>query len=199
MSLVVRGLSSPLLHDCHLTVSDGEVVALRGASGSGKSAFLRAVTDLDPNEGDVWLDDVSRSAMTGPEWRQRVRYVAAETAWWADRVGEHFRAPNQTVGMAVEIGLSEDCMTWEVARLSTGEKQRLGFLRAVEDSPRALLLDEPTAALDADTEAAVERLIQRHRSDGTAIILVTHSDGQASRLADRRMRIDNGRLSDAAP
>ncbi len=196
MSLVVSGLSSPLLYDCHLAVSDGEIVALRGASGSGKSAFLRAVADLDPNEGDVWLDDVPRSAMTGPEWRRRVRYAAAETAWWADRVGEHFRAPYEAAGMAVEVGLSDDCMTWQVARLSTGEKQRLGFLRAVEDSPPVLLLDEPTAALDADAEEAVERLIQRHRSNGTAIVLVTHSDNQADRLADRRLRISNGRLSD---
>lgn len=199
MSLVVRGLSSTLLHDCHLTASGGEVVALRGASGSGKSALLRAIADLDPNDGDVRLDDVSRSAMTGPQWRRNVRYAAAETAWWADGVGEHFRAPGRAVPMAEDVGLPADCMTWQVARLSTGEKQRLGFLRAVEDKPRVLLLDEPTAALDAQAEAAVERLIQHQRSEGTAIILVTHSDAQAERLADRRMRIENGRLSDERP
>jgi ABC-type iron transport system FetAB ATPase subunit len=50
--------------------------------------------------------------------------------------------------MAIDVGLPGDCMDWQVARLSTGEKQRLGFLRALEDSPQVLLLDEPTAALD---------------------------------------------------
>ena len=199
MSLVVRGLSSPLLHHCHLTASGGEIVALRGTSGSGKSALLRAIADLDPNDGDVRLDDVSRSAMTGPQWRRHVRYVAAETAWWTDGVAEHFRAPDTIAAMALDVGLPGDCMTWRVSRLSTGEKQRLGFLRAVEDNPPVLLLDEPTAALDAEAETAVERLILRHRSDGTAIVLVTHSDGQADRLADRRIRIEGGRLSDDPP
>jgi ABC-type phosphate transport system ATPase subunit len=100
--------------------------------------------------------------------------------------------------MAVEVGLPGDCMEWQVARLSTGEKQRLSVLRAVEDHPQVLLLDEPTAALDAAAEQAVESLIERLRDDGVAIVLVTHSDNQADRLADRRYIIDNGRLKEQA-
>jgi ABC-type iron transport system FetAB ATPase subunit len=194
MELIARGLNSAVLSDCHLGVSAGEIVTLRGASGSGKTLLLRAIADLDPHEGEAFLGGVARSAMSGPEWRRRVRFVAAEAAWWADRVGEHFRVPDKAAAMAIDVGISAACMDWAVARLSTGEKQRLGFLRAVEDRPEVLLLDEPTAALDKTAEQAVEMLIRRFQADGAAIVLVTHSDSQAARLADRRYVIEGGRL-----
>jgi ABC-type iron transport system FetAB ATPase subunit len=194
MRLVADGLRSVVLKDCHLAVSAGEIVTLRGASGSGKTLLLRAIADLDPHLGEVWLDGLERSTMTGPEWRRRVRFVAAESAWWADRVGEHFRSPDEAAVMAIDVGLPGDCMNWQVARLSTGEKQRLGVLRALEDSPQVLLLDEPTAALDEAAERAVEALVKRLRNDGVAIVTVTHDDRQADRLADRRYVIENGML-----
>ena len=195
MSLVVSGLASPLLHDCHLQVAEGEVVALRGASGSGKTMLLRAIADLDPHDGDLRLDGVSRADMTGPQWRRRVRFVAAESAWWADRVGDHFRDPDAAAPLTKAVDLPAACMGWQIARLSTGEKQRLGLLRAIEDKPRVLLLDEPTAALDAEAERRVEGLIRQQQADGAAIVLVTHSDGQADRLSSRRYRMVDGRLS----
>ena len=194
MSLVANGLHSVVLKDCHLAVSAGEIVTLRGASGSGTTLLLRAIADLDPHAGEVWLDGMERSSTTGPELRRRVRFVAAEAAWWADRVGEHFRSPDEAAVMAIDVGLPGDCMNWQVARLSTGEKQRLGVLRALEDSPQVLLLDEPTAALDEAAERAVEALVKRLRNDGVAIVLVTHDDRQADRLADRRYVIENGML-----
>ena len=80
MDLIATGLSSAVLNDCHLVVSAGEIVTLRGASGSGKTLLLRAIADLDPHKGEVSLNGVARSGMTGPEWRRRVRFVAAEAA-----------------------------------------------------------------------------------------------------------------------
>jgi ABC-type iron transport system FetAB ATPase subunit len=198
MGLVARNIRSALLDGCDLAVDRGQLVSLRGTSGSGKTVLLRAIADLDPNEGELWLDGVERSSMSGPEWRRHVRFVAAEAAWWGDNVGEHFRAPAKAADLAVEIGLPADCMSWQVARLSTGEKQRLGFLRAIEDDPRILLLDEPTAALDDKAERAVEAIIKFRQRQGAAVILVTHSDAQARRLADRHYRIEAGRLREVA-
>lgn len=146
MALSVKSLNSPLLHDCCLTVCSGEIVAIRGPSGSGKTVLLRAIADLDPNTGEVRLEGASRDSMSAPLWRRQVRFVPAESAWWADRVGDHFRTPKKTAKSAIEIGLPAESLDWEVARLSTGEKQRLGLLRAIEDDPPVLLLDEPTAA-----------------------------------------------------
>jgi ABC-type iron transport system FetAB ATPase subunit len=196
--LAVNEVSTALLKNCTLSVSHGELVTLRGASGSGKTLLLRAIADLDPNRGDVVLDDTPRSSLSGPEWRRRVRYVAAEPAWWADDVGANFRNPRRASGLAMEVGLPADCMSWQVARLSTGERQRLGLLRAMEDNPRVLLLDEPTAALDEDATRLVERLIVSRKKQGTAIVMVTHSEDQAARLARRGYVIDDGKLSAAS-
>ena len=195
--LVVKALGTSLLHDCSLTVSAGETVSVRGPSGSGKTLLLRAIADLDPNVGTVRFDGMARQAMAGPAWRRRVRYVAAEPAWWADRVGDHFGDTAAGIDSVTEFGLPEDCLQWRVGRLSTGEKQRLGLARALLDSPPVLLLDEPTAALDDQAERTVEAAIARRRSEGAAIVLVTHSHGQAARLASRGYSMDGGRLMPA--
>lgn len=195
MGLVVRGLTSALLARVELELAGGEALVVQGASGSGKTLLLRALADLDPSDGEVTVDGSARSAMTGPAWRRLVRYAAAEPAWWGDSVGEHFRHPASID--SPRLGLDADCMGWSIARLSTGEKQRLGLLRALEDHPRVLLLDEPTAALDTDSQAAVESLLRERLAAGACLVLVTHSDAQAARLGRRRMVMDRGRLREA--
>jgi ABC-type iron transport system FetAB ATPase subunit len=194
----VSGIASAVLRGCSLAVDAGEIVTLRGPSGSGKTLLLRALADLDPHEGKVWLDGVEQAAMPAAAWRRRVRYVAAEAAWWSDRVGDHFRSAAVAARAAVDLGLPAECMDWAVARLSTGEKQRLGFLRAIEDHPDVLLLDEPTAALDEVSGHAVEAVIERLLRGGAAILLVTHSEAQEARLARRRTVIEAGRLREVS-
>lgn len=197
MRLVVRNITTSILTDCSLDLPGGQIAVIRGPSGAGKSLLLRAIADLDPHEGELWFDGVAQSETSGPEWRRHVRFVPAEAAWWDDRVGQHFCSVDKARSMTAQLGLPEGCMGWQVSRLSTGEKQRLGFLRAIGDGPAVLLLDEPTAALDADSERNVEALIRRLRDDGAAILLVTHSDAQADRLADRRYTMESGRLKEA--
>lgn len=196
-ALITKGLRSAVLKGCDISVARGEIVTLRGASGSGKTLLLRAIADLDPHDGEVWFGGIARSAMTGPEWRRRVRFVAAEPAWWADTVGEHFTNRERAAAVAQKVSLPVECMDWAVARLSTGEKQRLGFIRAIEDRPEVLLLDEPTAALDAAAETAVEAMIIEAKRGGAAVVLVTHDDAQAQRLGGRRYSIEHGRLRPA--
>lgn len=197
MRLIARKIRTSILTECSLDLPGGQISVIRGPSGAGKSLLLRAIADLDPHEGELWFDGTAQSGMSGPEWRQHVRYVPSEAAWWDDRVGQHFCSVDEARSMTAQLGLPESCMGWQVSRLSTGEKQRLGFLRAIEDSPAVLLLDEPTAALDVDSERNVEALICRLRDDGATILLVTHSDAQADRLADRRYNMESGRLKEA--
>lgn len=194
MPLLVNDLRTALLAAVHLTVGDGEVVAVEGPSGSGKTLLLRAIADLDPSDGEVSLDGVSRDAMSGPAWRRRVRYVAGEPGWWAETVGAHFRDPAATAAAAAELLLPADCMAWPVARLSSGERQRLGLLRSLQDDPRVLLLDEPTGALDEAAEAAVEAVVRGRLAAGACVLLVSHSAAQIARLADRRLAMLAGRL-----
>jgi ABC-type sulfate/molybdate transport systems ATPase subunit len=83
-------------------------------------------------------------------------------------------------------------MDWPVARLSTGERQRLAFLRAVEDRPAVLLLDEPTAGLDAAAEQALETMLRAFLTAGGTLVLVTHDDAQERRLAHARIVMAGG-------
>lgn len=197
MRLIARNITTAIVTECSLDLPGGKVVAIRGPSGAGKSLLLRALADLDPHEGELRFDGMTQSEMSGPDWRRHVRYVPSEAAWWDDRVGRHFHSADELRTMTGQLGLPENCMEWQVSRLSTGEKQRLGFLRAIEDRPAVLLLDEPTAALDAESERRVESVICRLRDDGAAILLVTHSDAQADRLADHRHTMEGGRLKEA--
>ena len=195
MVLKVHGLSSAFLRAMDFEVPDGKALVVRGPSGSGKTLLLRAIADLDLNEGEVEVDGILRSHTPGPTWRRLVRYVAADAAWWADRVGDHFRDPRKAGVRASRLGLPDGCMGWSIMRLSTGEKQRLGFLRATEDCPRVLLLDEPTSSLDPASERAVETAVGELLHEGTSLLIVTHDVEQAVRLGGRRMWMENGRLA----
>jgi phosphate-transporting ATPase len=190
--LEVQGITRTGLEPASFVLGDGECVVVQGPSGAGKSLLLRAVADLDPNEGRVVLDGVERGAMTGPAWRRKVVYLSAEPGWWAETVAEHF--PHWDGAMAERLKLSADKGAAPVARLSTGERQRLAVLRALAVRPRVLLLDEPTAALDGEVRDAVEALLTECREQGMAMLWVSHDPAQAERVADRRMWLEAGRL-----
>jgi len=177
-----------------LTLSDGECVAITGPSGAGKSVLLRAIVDLDPNDGAVLAGDMARTDVPATVWRKRVAMLPAETGWWFDHVAPHFQDPDNMQQRLPTVGLPEAAMAWEIARLSTGEKHRLALLRCLEAKPAVLLLDEPTAALDHDTTLLIEALLKLQLASGTSILIVTHDSAQAKRLADRVLHLEDGQL-----
>ncbi len=195
--LTIRNLARPLVRLDSFDLPAGECAVVRGSSGSGKTLLLRALADLDPNEGEIRLDDRERHAMPAPEWRRLVTYVAAEPAWWADRAGDHFADWASAEPMTQALGLGELPGDAPIARLSTGERQRLGLIRALVQHPRVLLLDEPTAALDPDATARVERLLAERFAEGTSALWVSHDAPQAKRVARRCLVIEHGRAREA--
>ena len=197
--LTVNALTRPMLQPVSFELADGECITVSGASGSGKSLFLRAIADLDPNEGAVKLDGAAREEMPAPEWRRRVVYVAAEPGWWSETVGEHFVDWNRARDLVVATGLPSDCQNWPISRLSTGERQRLGLIRALVLEPRVLLLDEPTSSLDSTATEAVEELVKSRLVEGTSVLWVTHDGGQSRRLAGRQLICVAGAISETAP
>lgn len=194
--LKIDDLSRAVLKPVNLEVPDGICMSIRGASGSGKSLLLRAIADLDPCSGRVSLDGTERSEIAANDWRRRVTYVAADSGWWTDKVGDHFEYPDIAAGYLVRLGFHGDVMSWPVSRLSTGERQRLALLRAMVQGPRVLLLDEPTSALDPETTAKVESLLHEKINGGIIVLMVTHDARQAARMSERRFLMQDGVLSE---
>ena len=197
--LSVSALARPELEPVSFELADGECIAVGGASGSGKTLLLRAIADLDPNRGVVALDGAARESMPAPEWRRRVVYVAAEPGWWRDTVGGHFDDWDGARDLVAATGLPDDCRTWPISRLSTGERQRLGLVRALVLEPRVLLLDEPTSGLDDAATEAVEELVQARLAGGASVLWVTHDGEQSRRLARRRLVCAGGVVNEASP
>lgn len=195
--LAVSNLRSDLAGPFELSLAPGQCAAISGASGSGKSLFLRMIADLDPNQGEVKLDGVDRASLAAPEWRRRIPYVAAESGWWLDRAIDHF-APDRRAAaakLAAEFGVGEAQLEMPVQRLSTGERQRLSLIRGFVTDPIAILLDEPTGPLDPDSTYAVEAHIRRMIEAGAVVLMVSHDPSQPGRLGATHYRMADRKLS----
>ena len=177
----------------NLQVSAGEIVCVSGASGTGKSLLLRAIADIIPHSGQVRLDTQAADKMSAPQWRKQVSLLPAENPWWQDLVSEHFRCQDNVLLAA--LGFEESTWQWQVARCSTGEKQRLALLRILCNQPRCLLLDEPTASLDPENTLRVEALLRDYITrQQTPVLWVSHSHEQIQRIAHRHFILRAGQL-----
>ncbi len=205
--IVVRGLDItypgrrlPAVHDFELVVEPGETVALAGPSGCGKTTVLSVVLGLRrPDAGTVLLGGVDLSDLDLDDWRRHVAWVPQRPHLFARTVAENVRlgqpdASDAHVAAALDAaGLSEvvrrlphgvDTRLGEGgAGLSTGERQRLALARAFVRNAPLLVLDEPTAGLDNETEADVLGAV-RELSFGRTALIVAHRPALAA-LADR--------------
>ena len=201
--LRVDYLAVPGLPTLSFEVAAGECLAVEGPSGSGKTRMLRAIADLDPAGGYVHLDGVERGEMRGPAVAPsrslclgRARLVGARPGASISR--KSARLDRLLSALALDAGHLDR----PLAELSTGERQRLGLIRALADEPRVLLLDEPTSALDATSAAMAEELIKFQLLAERIVLLVSHDVAQIERLAHARLQLaaatTSGRAAGAA-
>ncbi len=195
--LKVEKLAIPGMPLLSFEVAAGECLAIEGPSGAGKTRILRALADLDPAGGYVFIEGAERAEVTASEWRRQVRYVSAEPAWWADTPRQHVvRHPEllRFERLAASLGIAREALDHPLAQLSTGERLRLGLARALADEPRVILLDEPTGALDPTATALVEELIRFQILAGRSVVLVSHDAGQVRRLAHKQLQLGAARV-----
>jgi phosphate-transporting ATPase len=197
--LEITDLQRVGLKPASFSLSKGTCIVVRGPSGAGKTLLMRAIADLDPNEGRVILNGEDRAMIPAPLWRRRVAYVPAEPGWWAETVGEHFDDWANALPLIERVGLSREAMAWPVVRCSTGERQRLALVRALALRPTVALLDEPTAALDAAMAGVVETLILELVAGGMSVLWVTHNAQQAERVAKKTLHVESGQVREDAP
>lgn len=182
-------------------VRPGECLAVEGPSGSGKTRLLRAIADLDPAEGYVVFEGLERAELKASEWRRRVRYLSSEPGWWDETAWRHVTSQDARAQRfarhAAALGIAAAQLDQPIAQLSTGERLRLALARGLADEPRALLLDEPTAALDSVAAGLVEELIRFQLLAGRVVILVAHDAGLIGRLSHARLQLAPPASADA--
>jgi sulfonate transport system ATP-binding protein len=180
-----------ILEDLELEVSQGEIVALIGRSGTGKSTLLRAIAGLDTEiEGTVEVRGEVAVAF------QDARLVPWKRVLDNVRLGLRAPSPSQRAAAALEeVGLAQHAAVWP-STLSGGEAQRVSLARALAREPQLLVLDEPFGALDALTRITMHGLLlalwERHRP---AVLLVTHDVDEALALADRVIVLGDRRIT----
>lgn len=201
--------------DVEIEAGSGEVLALLGPNGAGKSTVLRSLAGLTPIDGgrvtidDVVVDDPSTDVFVEPEHRAVglvfQSYLLFEHMTVLENVAYGLRARKVPKAEARErarrwldrVGIG-DYANQRATALSGGQAQRAALARALATEPRALLLDEPLAALDVATRNTVRRELRGHLDtfDGTCV-MVTHDPVDAYALADRVAIIDQGRIIQA--
>lgn len=206
MPLELRGVSlsagsARVLDDLSFTLEGDGITAIMGPNGAGKSQLLRVLNGLDePQSGQVtWggrAPDLSIRRMQALLFQKPVllrRSVAANIDFVLPKAGRE-KLRHEALR---QVGL--ETKTRQPARaLSGGEAQRLALARAIALSPRVLMLDEPTASLDPASTYAIEQILSEIARGGTRIILVTHDQGQARRLARDILFMDRGRMVEQA-
>lgn len=196
--LRLQELGSRLLQPVTFELPPKQLFMLHGPSGSGKTLLLRAIADLDLNEGEVWLDGRPRSGFSGHQWRRQVGLLPAESHWWEDRVADHQQ--NWPLEVLELLGFGTEVLGWQVSRLSSGERQRLALARLLGNRPRVLLLDEPTANLDPENGRRLERVVLDYlEASGASAIWVSHDAMQRQRLGNASARMEAGRFLPEQP
>ncbi|MFT7587174.1 MAG: tungstate transport system ATP-binding protein [Cellvibrionaceae bacterium] len=192
-----------------LLLKTGEIFALVGPSGAGKSTLLRLLAFLEqPTSGKItwqgrpvtprWptLDSRRTVTMVFQQPRLLKRTVIENIGYGLNLRGEDVTNHSRFHALVDELGIA-DLLQEKAKNLSGGEQQRVSLARALILSPAVLILDEPTASLDPQNVALVERMIkQENEAYGTTIIMVTHNIFQAKRISHRTGLVLNGRLQE---
>jgi putative ABC transport system ATP-binding protein len=192
-----------VLADLTLELAEG-ATALVGPSGAGKSTLLRLLNRLaDPDAGRIRYRGRDVREYEVLALRREVALVPQLPALLPGSVAENVGYGPMLCGQECVVdealalaGLGSGFAERPAQRLSVGEQQRVMLARALALKPAVLLLDEPTAALDEHARNAVERTLRDLRARlSAAMIIVTHDQLQARRLADRLVVLENGRLA----
>jgi polar amino acid transport system ATP-binding protein len=207
--------SSVVLDGLDLDVAEHEVVALIGASGSGKSTLLRCVNLLEElDDGTIHLDG---SHITDPRINPDLVRRKIGIVFQAYNLFPHLsvldnitlapvrvhkrprgEARDQALALLARIGLADKADAYP-DRLSGGQQQRVAIVRALVNSPRLLLLDEVTSALDPELVGEVLDLIRDLKNDGMTMVLATHEMSFARQVADRVCFLDGGKILEQGP
>ncbi len=199
----------PVLHDISFTANLGEIIAVVGTSGAGKTTLVNLIPRFyDPTAGIITIDGVDIARVTLSSLRQQMGIVTQETILFDDTIFNNIaygqgRVPVEKVREAARIANAHEFIEalpdgYETrigergVRLSGGQRQRIAIARAIQKDPPILILDEATSALDAEAERLVQEALDRLMEDRTTFV-IAHRLSTIIR-ANRILVLDEGRL-----
>jgi polar amino acid transport system ATP-binding protein len=206
--LVKRFEKRTVLHGVSVTFERGKVTAIVGASGCGKSTLLRCINGLESfDEGRIVVADLEVAPATLLRIRRDVGMVFQQYGLFShmSALANVMEAPvhvlelskaearERAIALLEKVGLSHRLQAFP-RELSGGEQQRVAIARALAMEPKALLLDEPTAALDPERKGEVVKVIEQLARDGTTMVIVTHEPAVVRGVADRAIALKNGQI-----
>lgn len=197
-----------ILSGVSFALDRGELVAIMGPSGSGKTTLLKCLNRLlEPTGGRVVLDGADTISVAPVQLRRRVGMVWQVPFMFEGTVRENLRraaqlsasgAEEQAFPALLERVAFDGELDADAGTLSVGQQQRVSIARALACRPSLLLCDEPTASLDQENALRLEATFRELCAAGLTVVWVTHDPSQAERLADRTLRLADGRLSDSS-
>lgn len=188
-----------LLDGLSLTLRNGGVTVLMGPNGAGKTLTLRILARLlKPTSGNLKECGISSRdiALVFQKPVLLRRSVEANLIHALKLLGTPKHQRSEQLATLLKLGGLQDLAKRSARQLSGGEQQRLAMVRALAAKPKLLLLDEPSASLDPQATAAIEKLIGQAAQDGTKVVLVTHDIGQAKRLATDVVFMSHGSVTE---
>lgn len=198
-----------ILDGVTLQINAGECIGLMGPSGSGKSTLLRAIARLDPlDQGELFFQGNAVQGDDVPPYRRRVIYVSQQSIVVQPTLREdlqhifQFQSSKQSLdwqqaeSQLVQFGKTVSMLDQPAEQLSGGEKQIAALVRAMTLSPLVLLLDEPTASLDAVATEEIETGVKQWLAGDVsrAVVWVSHDQQQIQRVATRVIQVNAGRV-----
>lgn len=196
----VRRGGTTVLDEVDVDIPGGVCTVLTGPSGAGKSSLLRLLIRLDdPDTGRIAFDGMDLTRYDVLDLRRRVQLVAQHPILLADTVLGELRCAQPDLmreaaaNLLERAGLPAGFCDRATAGLSGGEAARVCLARALAMDPQVLLADEPTAALDPATAAAIEHTLAEFTTAGGTVVLVSHDLAQIRRLAGQVISLDHGR------
>jgi len=200
--LTKRYSDRTVVDDVSFELGRAEVVALLGANGAGKTTSLRCILGITSFEGAVEIGGWPVRTQ-GRKARGQIGYVPQLPSMNEDErcddaltfIADLKSAPRADVGRALEEVRLHDARRLRVGELSGGMRQRLALAAALLGDPKLLLLDEPTASLDAESQAEFERILIEQRDAGRAVLLSTHVLDRVERFVDRAIVLHRGKLA----
>jgi ATP-binding cassette subfamily C protein LapB len=209
VSFSYPGTPKPALDQVSTSIRSGERIGILGKTGSGKTTLLKLLVKLlDPDEGNIQIDDLNLTQVNAAELRSNIGYVDQNPTLFSGTLKENIVGATHHATNEEILSVSKTCGILELAnqhplgfgmpvgergdRLSSGQRQSVALARMMLNQPKILLLDEPTSALDPTTEERIKKNLGTF-VDQRTLLLVTHRLSLLD-LVDRIIILDKGRV-----